>query len=82
MREKCDVDVLEEAFAHEVGLGAHQFFRGAWPDADRARQLLAFHQFLDRDRRGDVDRLAGVVAFAVSRRPLDHRCEVGNARLL
>ena len=80
--EERDVDVLEEAGADEVRLRADQLFGGPRPDPDRARQLLPLHDLLHRDRRGDVDRLAGVVAFAVSRRAFNHRGVVGDARLL
>ena len=82
VREERDVDVLEEAVAHEVGLRADQLFGGPRPDPDGARQLLALHDFLHGDRRRDVDRLPGVVSFAVSGRALDHRRVIGDARLL
>ena len=76
------VDVLEEAGAHVVRLGAELLFGDARPDHDRARQLLALHHALDGDRRQDVERRAGVVALAVSRRAFDDRIAIGDARLL
>ena len=57
VREQRDVDVLEEPGADEVRLGADQLLGGARPDADRAGQLLALHDLLHRERRGDVERL-------------------------
>ena len=57
VREERDVDVLEQSGAHEVRLGADQLFGRAGPDADRAGQLLALHDLLHRERRGDVHRL-------------------------
>ena len=82
VREERDVDVLEEALAHEVRLGPDQLLGRARPDADRARQLLALHDLLHRDRGGDVHRLPGVVALAVPGRAFDHRRVVGDAGLL
>ena len=82
VREERDVDILEESAADEVGLGADQFLRGARPDPNRARQLLALHDLLHGDRRRDVHRLPGVVALAVAGRAFDHRRVVGDARLL
>src|SRR6185436_3638196 len=66
----------------EVGLRADELLGGAGPDADRAGQLLALHDLLHRERRGDVHRLAGVVAFAVSGRAFDHRLVPRDRRLL
>ncbi len=82
VREERDVDVLEEARAHEVGLGADELFGGARPDPNRARQLLALHDLLHGDRRRDVHRLAGVVPFTMAGRALDHRGVIRDAWLL
>ena len=77
-----DVDVLEEAGAHEIRLGAEQFLGDAGPDHQRAGQLLALHEPLHRQRGDDVERRARVVAFTVARRAIDHRVVVRDARLL
>ena len=45
-------------------------------------ELLALHDLLHRDRRGDVHRLAGVVPLAVAGRPFDQRVVTGDAGLL
>ena len=48
----------------------------------RARQPLALHDLLHREHRGDVQRHAGVVPFAVSGRAVDDRIVIADARLL
>ena len=80
--EERDVDVLEQPVAHIPGFRAHQFLGDAWPEAQRARQLLALHQLLHRDGSRDVERDAGVVAFAVPWGTVDQRVAIGDARLL
>ena len=50
-----------------------EFFRHARPDLDRAREMLAFHDFLYSKGRDDVQRLSGVVSFTVCRSALDDR---------
>jgi hypothetical protein len=82
MGEEGDVHVLEKALAHEIRLGPDQLLRGARPDADRAGQLLALHQLLHGDGRGDIHRLSRVVTFAVPGRPLDEGCVIRDPRLL
>ena len=82
VREQVDVDVLEHAVAHEPGLRRHELFGDAGPQHDRAGQLVALHDPLHGDRRDDVERHAGVVAFAVTRRALDDRIVIRDARLL
>ena len=77
-----DVDVLEESRAHEMRLRAEQLLGHARPDHQRPRQLLALHDLLHRQRGDDVERRAGVVAFAVPRRALDERIVIRHARLL
>ena len=69
VREQVDVDVLEHAVAHEPRLRRHELLGDARPQHERARQLVALHDPLHRDRRDDVERHAGVVAFAVARAP-------------
>ena len=73
---------LNKPGAHEVRLGADELLGRARPDPDRAGELLALHDLLHRDRRGDVERLPGVVPFAVARRAFDHRIVIGDAGLL
>ena len=82
MREQRDVHVLENAGAYEPRLAAHEFLGDAVPDLDRALNVVALHEFLHRDRRGDVEWLAGVVSFAVPRRALDDRVVVADAGLV
>ncbi len=76
------VDVLEQAGAHVVRLRAQLLLGDARPDHDRAGKLLALHDALDRDRRKDVERRAGVVPLAVPRRAVDDLIAIGDARLL
>lgn len=80
--EERDVDILEEPRAHEVRLRGDEFFRRPGPHADRAGQLVALHDLLDRDRGGDVERHAGVVPFTVSGSAGNQRIVVGDAGLL
>src|SRR5260370_7028193 len=82
MGKKHGIDITEYTGAHEIGLGAEEFLSDSRPHDDGARQFLAFHQLLDGERRDDVDSLAGIVAFAVTRRPFDERLPIGDARLL
>ncbi len=82
MAEQHDVDVLEHPGANVVGLGADQLLGDAGPELDGALQMLALHHFLHRERGDDVQRHAGVVAFAVARRAFDHRIMIGDAGFL
>ena len=82
VREDADVDVLEDAGAHVVRLGAEQFLGHAGPELQRALQVLLLHDLLDRERGGDLQRHAGVVPFAVAGRTFDDRLVPGDARLL
>src|SRR6185503_435644 len=82
VREQGDVDVLEEAVADVIRLGADEFLGDARPDADGAGNLLALHDLLEHDRGGDVHRLARVVAFAMAGRAFNHRLAVRDARCL
>ncbi len=60
-----------------------EFFLGdSRPEPDGAFQMLALHDFLHRQRSGDVQRDAGIVAFAVAGRAFDHRLMPGDAGLL
>ena len=82
VREDDDVGVLEVAVAHVVGLGAEQLFGDARPQLDGARDLLALHDLLEHDRRGDVQRHARVVSLAVSGSALEERIVIRDAGLL
>src|SRR5215210_9596685 len=66
MRKQRNVDVLEQSGANEIRLGADQLLCRTRPDPDSAGKLLALHDLLHGKRRRDVQRHAGVVAFAVS----------------
>src|SRR5436190_13678963 len=76
VRKERDVHIFEEARANVVRLGADQFLGHARPDPDRARNLFALHDLLQHDRRRDIYGLTGVVAFAMARRPVDHRLAI------
>ena len=71
VREDRDVDVLEQAGAHVVRLGADQLLGDARPQHQRALEVLLLHHFLDGERRGDLQRHAAVVPLAVARRAFD-----------
>ena len=73
---------LNSAGADVVGLRAEQLLGDAGPELERPRQMLLLHDLLDRERRRDLQRHAGVVSFAVARRALDHRLVLRDARLL
>ena len=82
MSEDDRIDILEDAVADHEGLAADQFLGDARPEHQRARDLLALHQLLQRERSDEIDRLAAVMAFAMARSALDHRRPPGDARLL
>ena len=81
---EADARIREEAAdrAAQQLSGAEQLFGNAWPDHQRAGQVLAFHQFLDGERRHDVDGLAGIVALAMAGRAFDQRLAISDAGLL
>ena len=82
VREQVHVHVLEHPIANEPRLRRHQFLGHTRPEHQRARQLVALHDLLHRNRRDDVERHAGVVAFAVARRAFDDRIVIRHAGLL
>src|SRR6185436_21180177 len=82
VREQHRVDILEHSGAHEIHLAGHQLLGDAWPQVNRPRNLVALHDLLHGDRRRDVHRHAGVVAFAMAWRRRDDWILVTNARLL
>ena len=82
MAEEHHVHVLEEAVAHVEGLPCHEFLRDPGPDDDGAAEFLPLHDALDRQRRRDVHRHAGVVAFAMAGRALDQGFVPRNPGLL
>ena len=82
VREEHGVHVLEDALANVVRLASELLLGDAGPDVNRARDLLALHDLLDRDRRGDVHRLTGVVSLSMSRRADDHRVLVSHTGLV
>src|SRR5207244_4124350 len=73
VREKIDIDVAEHAGADEIHLRADQLLGDARPQLQRAGQMLALHDLLHRERGSDVQRNAGVVPFAVTRRAFARR---------
>ena len=79
MREQHCIDIVVASVPGKPGFRRHQLLRDAWPQYDRARQVFAFHDFLDRQRSRDVHGLAGIVAFAVSGGAFDHRLAIGDA---
>ena len=80
--EQHGVDAVEHSVTHLERFSGQQFLGDAGPQHQRTGQPLALHQLLQRQRRGDVHRLAGVVALAVAGAALDHRLVVGEARHL
>ena len=77
--EEYRVDALEQAVSCVPCLRTQQFFGNARPKYDGAGQAFALHDGFDRDGRRDIDRLARVVTFAMTRRPFDHGLTVGDA---
>ena len=82
MGEQHRVDAIEQTVAHLERLAGQQFLGDAGPQHQRAGQALVLHQLLQRQRRGDVHRLAGVVALAVARSAFHQRFVIRHARLL
>ena len=82
VRAQHHVDVLEQAGAHQVRLGRELFFRDPGIEAQGARELVRIHQLLQHQGRGDVDRLARVVAFAMPGRAFDQGGLIRDPRLL
>ena len=82
MGEQHRVDAIEQTITHLERLAGQQLLGDAGPQHQRAGQALALHQFLQRQRRGDVHRLAGIVTLAVAGTAFDHRFVIGDARLL
>ena len=82
MSEHTRVDVIEIAVAHEPRFGAELLFRDPRPKHERSGNAFALHDLLQHDRSGYVDRLPGIVAFAVARRPLDDRVMISHAGFL
>ncbi len=80
--EQDCVDIFEVAGADVVGLGAEKFFGDAGPDLEGAGHVVLLHNVLDREGREDVERDAGVVAFAVAGSADDDGVFVGDAGLL
>ena len=76
------VDVFEKTVPGVPGLGAEQFLGDARPDHDGTGHVLALHDFLDRQRRDNDDRLTGIMTFAVARTVFDHGLPIGYARHL
>src|SRR5262245_22420957 len=77
-----DIHILEVTLAHKVRLGSEQLFRRARPEFDCTRKLAALHQSFDGQRGSDVERLPGIVTFAVPRRAFDQRVVIRDARSL
>ena len=76
------LDILEDTRSHEISFRAQKLFCNAGPNLKRSGQILALHDLLDDERRGDVDRLTGIVSLAVSRSAGDHRRAARDARHL
>ena len=82
MREQYHVYIFEESLADVVGLRAELLLGDSRPQLERAREMLALHHLLHRQRCHDVQRHARVVAFAMPRRAFDHWHVVRHCRLL
>ena len=76
------VDILEQPGPDEVGLVPELLLGDPRPEHQRARDVLALHDLLHRERGGHDERLPGIVPFAVPRRPLHQRVAIGDARFL
>ena len=82
VREDRDVHVAEHAGLDEVRFRAVELLGDAGPELERAGQMLLLHDLLDRERRSDLKRHPGVVAFAVAGSAFDDRIVIGDAGLL
>ena len=82
VRVEDDVDIVEEARLDVVGLGPELLLGDARPDDEGAGQVLALHDLLDREGRGDVEGLARVVPLAVAGGAGDEGIAVRDAGLL
>ena len=74
-----DIGVLEEPRAHEEGLARHLLFRDARPEQQGAVDLVTLHKLLHHDGGDNVDRLAGIVSFAVAGTAAYHRIAVAHS---
>ena len=82
MGEQHRIDTVEQSVTYLERLARQQFLGDAGPQHQRAGQALVLHQLLQCERRGDVHRLARVVALAVTRATFHQRLVIGHARLL
>ena len=80
--EQNSIDIFEETGADLVRFGPYKFFGNARPDFDGALDVFAFHQLFDSQSGDDVERLAGVVAFAMAGCASNQRIVISDAGLL
>ena len=71
VREQIRVDPVEDAGAHQKRFAGELLLGHTRPEHDRARNLVAGHDVLHRQRGDDVERDAAVVPFTMSRRAAD-----------
>jgi len=76
IRQGADSEIVLKRFRRE------QFFRNARQYFQCAGNLVLLHQFFQDEHGRHVHRHAGIVSFPVSRRSLDDRIVIRNARLL
>ncbi len=82
MGEQHRVHAIEQTVADLECLAGQQLFGDAGPQHQRAGQALVLHQLFQRQRGGDIHRLAGVVALAVPGTAFHQRFMIRDARLL
>ena len=80
--EQAYVDILEDARLNEERFRAEFLFRDAGPELNGAFEMLALHDLLHGERRQDVQRNTGIVAFAMSGSARDQGLMPGHGRLL
>jgi hypothetical protein len=73
--EDAGIHILEQPVTDIEGLGAQKLFGNARPDHQPALQMVLGHLVLDGDGRGDDQRHAGIVAFAVAGRAFHNRLD-------
>ena len=76
------VDVLEIAGAHEERAACDLLLRRPVRNRDRARQVVALHHLLDRERGERGDAAVRVVSLHVARAVLDQRLALPGSRRL
>jgi hypothetical protein len=82
MAAQHDVQIAEQSGQHHVGPAGQQLLGDSRINTDGSRYLVFRHHLLQHERGGDIQRLAGVVAFAMAWPTLDERGMESDTRLL